>query len=73
VIEIRDKYINKEYNNTIKEIMAHFLKGRFKAFYQVGPSECVRDVIRFRKYKETSLQYEYVPYTMTPFITNDTV
>ena len=41
--------------------MAHFLKGKYKAFYQVGPSECVRDIFRFRQYKETSLQFEYPP------------
>lgn len=38
--------------------MAHFLKGKFKAFHQVGPSECVRDIIRFRQFKETSVQIE---------------
>lgn len=40
--------------------MAHFLKGKFKAFYQVGQSECVRDVFRFRQFKDTSLQFEYL-------------
>jgi len=38
--------------------MAHFLKGKFKAFYKVGSSECVRDTIRFRHFKDTSLQFE---------------
>jgi hypothetical protein len=38
--------------------MAHFLKGKFKAFYKVGSSDCVRDTIRFRQYKGTSIQFE---------------
>ena len=38
--------------------MAHFLKGKFKAFYQVGSSECVRDTFRFRQLKNTSINFE---------------
>lgn len=38
--------------------MAHFLKGKFKAFYKVGESECVRDVFHFRKFKDTTLSFE---------------
>jgi hypothetical protein len=38
--------------------MAHFLKGKFKAFYKAGPSECVRDSFRFRQFKETQLNFE---------------
>ena len=38
--------------------MAHFLKGKFKYFHSTGPYECVKDVIRFRQFKETSLQME---------------
>ena len=38
--------------------MAHFLKGKFKAFYKVGSSDCVRDTFRFRQFKDTSLQFE---------------
>ncbi len=48
--------------------MAHFLKGKYKVFYQVGPSECVRDIFRFRQYKETSLQFEYVVYLVWYFL-----
>ena len=40
--------------------MAHFLKGKYKGFYACGPSECVKDVFRFRQFKETSVQMEYV-------------
>ena len=32
--------------------MAHFLKGNFKGFYKAGTSECVKDVIRFKKASE---------------------
>lgn len=35
--------------------MAHFLKGKYRGYYKAGASECVRDVIRFRQYKDTSL------------------
>jgi hypothetical protein len=38
--------------------MAHFLKGKFKAFHKVGTSECVRDSIRFRQLKGTSVNFE---------------
>ena len=38
--------------------MAHFLKGKFKAFYKVGGSECVRDTVRFRQTKDTSILFE---------------
>ena len=40
--------------------MAQFLKGKFKAFYKVGSSECVRDTIRFRQFKDTQINFEYV-------------
>ena len=46
--------------------MAHFLKGKYRGLYKCGPSECVRDVFRFRQYKETSLQMEYAILTI-PF------
>lgn len=39
--------------------MAHFLKGKYKAFYKVGSSECVRDTFRFRQFQDTKLQFEY--------------
>jgi hypothetical protein len=38
--------------------MAHFLKGKYKAFYKAGSSEAVRDIFRFRQFKDTSLQFE---------------
>jgi hypothetical protein len=38
--------------------MAHFLKGKFKAFYKVGQSECVRDSFKFRQLKDTKLNFE---------------
>jgi hypothetical protein len=38
--------------------MAHFLKGKYKAFYKAGTSECVRDTFRFRQFKDTSLSCE---------------
>jgi hypothetical protein len=38
--------------------MAHFLKGKYKAFYKVGQSECVRDTFRFKQFKNTSLSFE---------------
>ena len=38
--------------------MAHFLKGKFKGFYKSGPLDCVKDVIRFRQLKESTLQME---------------
>lgn len=38
--------------------MAHFLKGKYKAFYKVGSSECVRDTIRFRQFKASTLHFE---------------
>jgi len=38
--------------------MAHFLKGKYKAFYKAGNSECVRDIFRFRQFKDTSLSFE---------------
>lgn len=38
--------------------MAHFLKGNYKSFYKSGPLDCVKDVIRFRQYKETTLRME---------------
>ena len=39
--------------------MVHFLKGKYKGYYKLGESECVRDIFRFRQFKETSLQFEY--------------
>ena len=38
--------------------MAHFLKGKFKAFYKAGQSECVRDTFRFRQLKDTQINLE---------------
>mmetsp|Transcript_42780 Transcript_42780/g.31259 ORF Transcript_42780/g.31259 Transcript_42780/m.31259 type:complete len:193 (+) Transcript_42780:40-618(+) len=38
--------------------MAHFLSGKYKAYYKAGELACVRDVFRFRALKETSLQLE---------------
>jgi hypothetical protein len=38
--------------------MALFLKGKFKAFHKVGPSECVRDIIRFRQHNPKNIQIE---------------
>jgi len=38
--------------------MAQFLKGKFKAYYKVGQSECVRDSFRFRQLKDTSINFE---------------
>lgn len=40
--------------------MAHFLKGKYKAFFKAGSSECVRDTLRFRQFKDTSISLEYV-------------
>lgn len=38
--------------------MAHFLKGKFKGFYQAGNSQCVRDVFRFSKSGEGKVYME---------------
>ena len=38
--------------------MAHFLKGNFKGFYKAGTSECVKDMIRFKKLSEGSVYME---------------
>ena len=38
--------------------MAHFLKGNFKGFYKAGSSECVKDMIRFKKLNEGSVYME---------------
>ena len=38
--------------------MAHFLKGNFKGFYKAGTSECVKDIIRFKKLSEGSVYME---------------
>ena len=35
--------------------MAHFLKGKYKGFYQAGTSQCVKDVFRFRVLAEGKL------------------
>ena len=38
--------------------MAHFLKGKYRGFYQAGNSECVRDIFRFRKVSENQVKLE---------------
>ena len=38
--------------------MAHFLRGNFKGFYKAGPSECVKDMIRFKKLSEGQVYME---------------
>ena len=38
--------------------MAHFLKGKFRGFYPLGSSECVRDTFRFKKLGENKLYLE---------------
>ena len=38
--------------------MAHFLKGKFKGFYQAGSSQCVKDVFRFRQAAEGKVVME---------------
>ena len=38
--------------------MAHFLRGNFKGFYKAGSSECVKDVIRFKKLSEGKVYME---------------
>jgi hypothetical protein len=50
-ISINNNYIDKE-------IMAHFLKGKYKAFYGLGSSPCVRDTFRFKRTSDTSVQLE---------------
>ena len=42
----------------IKQLMAHFLKGKFRGLYPAGNSECVRDIFRFRKVSENQVKLE---------------
>ena len=48
--------------------MAHFLKGKYKGFYKCGPFECVKDIIRFRQFKDTSLQMELTRRDMETYL-----
>ena len=48
--------------------MAHFLKGKFKAFYQAGNSPCVKDVFRFRKLGESKVGMEVTRRDMESFL-----
>jgi len=38
--------------------MAHFLKGKYKGFYHVSTSPCVRDVFRFKHVGEGKIYME---------------
>jgi hypothetical protein len=38
--------------------MAHFLKGKFKGFYKMGSSECVKDTFRFSNTGANKLSME---------------
>jgi len=48
--------------------MAHFLKGKYKAFYQAGSSPCVKDVFRFRKLGESKVGMEVTRRDMESFL-----
>jgi hypothetical protein len=48
--------------------MAHFLKGKHKAFYQAGNSACVKDVFRFRQVAEGKLNMEVTRRDMESFM-----
>ena len=45
--------------------MALFLKGKYKGFYKLGNSECVRDIFRFKKSAEDKVSMELTRRDMT--------